>query len=134
GRLSRLVEQDDRPGRTLSLAVDDLLAPGPQVGVGSPAALQDDVGVLHEPRELANGAHVITPLAVLDDVGIGGQAGDLAEAGHDDPVNLDLEIKLCVWIVARRGSHRMPSQLEFGAAVFSSRSRRIRRSTGRSGR
>src|SRR5262245_12931345 len=48
GRLPRLVAKRDRPVRALSLAVEDLLAPVPELRVLRPAALEDDVGVLDE--------------------------------------------------------------------------------------
>src|SRR6516162_8034227 len=55
GRLARLVEERDGAGEPLGLSLDDLLAPVPQLSRGREAALEHDIGVLAQPRDLCDG-------------------------------------------------------------------------------
>src|SRR6187455_362172 len=51
-RLAGLVEEDDRPRAAVGLAVHDGLPPVPEGEVAGETALEDDVRVLREPRQL----------------------------------------------------------------------------------
>src|SRR3954454_2462108 len=57
-RLAGLVEEDDRPGAGIRLAVHYGLPPVPEGEVAGEAALEDDVRVLREPRELVRGGRI----------------------------------------------------------------------------
>src|SRR4051812_18511080 len=57
-RLAGFVEEDDRPGTAVRLAVHDGLPPVPEREVAGEAALEDDVRVLREPRQLARAGRI----------------------------------------------------------------------------
>src|SRR3989441_13297316 len=77
----------DRAVLPLDLAVDDLLAPLPELCVVGDAPLERDVRVLDEPRQLARRVGLVA-LAVVHGILGGIETGALAEPGASDAVNL----------------------------------------------
>src|SRR2546422_11314582 len=84
---ARVIHEDDRAVLPLDLAVDDLLAPLPELCVVGDAPLERDVRVLDEPRQLARRVGLVA-LAVVHGILGGIETGALAEPGASDAVNL----------------------------------------------
>src|SRR5258708_18560029 len=107
--LALFVEHDDGDGDAADLARDDVLVPVVEIdGIGD-AALERDVAVLRQARQLAHVRRLV-PLAVVDGVGRRVEAGDLAEVCFVDAADLEPESKVPQGIASHVPSPSVPAR------------------------
>src|SRR5688572_27839053 len=120
-----LIEQDDAALGATHLPVHGLLNPVPERGIAEDAALEHEVGKLHEAGMLG-GRERPGPKPILDRLDLHFEPADFGKAALDgraviaDPVDQDLEVVTTVRIVSILCWHGSSPRLKWGSVPASS--------------